>query len=337
MSFLTVRGTRRSLLSSAAAVAMALTVSLGGVMAQDGVAPYEPSEGVADLSGTIVADGSSTVGPVTEAVAEEFASVASGVQLEVSISGTGGGFERFCNGETDLQNASRSIKDEEAELCAENGVEYYAFEIAYDGIAVVVNPENDFVECLTVDQLKLMWQPEDAATSWNQIDPTFPDEPIALYGPGTASGTFDYFTGEIVGEEGSSTTNYLPSEDDNQLVEGVSGDANALGYFGLAYYEQNADRLKLVGIDGGNGCVNPTAEAVADGTYAPLSRPLFLYVNAASLERPEVQEFLTFYLASAGELAGDVGYVASPDQVYADDQAKLQAAIDGTGTPDSAN
>lgn len=336
MSFLTVRGTRRSLLSSAAAVAMALTVSFGGVMAQDGVVPYEPSEGVSDLSGTIVADGSSTVGPITEAVAEEFASVASGVQLEVSISGTGGGFERFCNGETDLQNASRSIKDEEAALCAENGVEYYAFEIAYDGIAVVVNPENDFVECLTVDQLKLMWQPEDAATSWNQIDPSFPDEPIALYGPGTASGTFDYFTGEIVGEEGSSTTNYLPSEDDNQLVEGVSGDANALGYFGLAYYEQNADRLKLVGIDGGNGCVEPTAEAVADGTYAPLSRPLFLYVNAASLERPEVQEFLTFYLASAGELAGDVGYVSSPDQIYADDQAKLQAAIDGTGTPDSA-
>ncbi|MCC6945120.1 MAG: PstS family phosphate ABC transporter substrate-binding protein [Thermomicrobiales bacterium] len=327
----------RSLLVAAVALAVSIWFALSGVVAQDAAPkPYTPSENAAELTGTIVADGSSTVGPITEAVAEEFAAVASGVQVEVSISGTGGGFERFCNGETDLQDASRPIKDKEAAKCAEASVEFYKFEVAYDGIAIVVNPENDFVSCLTVDQLKLMWQPENPATNWNQIDPSFPDQPISLYGPGTSSGTFDYFTGEIVGEEGSSTTDYLPSEDDNQLVEGVAGDKNALGYFGLAYYEQNQDRLKLVAVDNGNGCVDPSTDTVRDLSYAPLSRPLYLYVNAASLQRPEVQEFMNFYLATASELAGDVGYVASPDDVYVGDQARLLAAIDGTGTPDSA-
>jgi phosphate transport system substrate-binding protein len=336
MSFFDAHGTRRSLLGSAAAVAVALAVSLGGVDAQDATPlPYTPGEDVSDLSGTIVADGSSTVSPITEAVAEEFVSVASKVQVEVSISGTGGGFERFCNGETDVQDASRPIKDEEAAKCAANGVEYYLFEVAYDGIAIVVNPDNDFVSCLTVDQLKKMWQPENPATNWNQIDPSFPDQRISLYGPGTSSGTFDYFTAEIVGEEGLSTTNYLPSEDDNQLVEGVAGDENALGYFGLAYYEQNQDRLKLVGVDNGNGCVEPSTDTVRDLTYAPLSRPLYVYVNAASLQRPAVQEFMKFYLASAVDLVADVGYVDSPTDVYVSDQTKLQAAIDGAGTPDS--
>lgn len=335
MSFLTVRGSRRALFSSVASAGLALTITLGGVMAQE-VTPYEAPENAGDLSGTIVADGSSTVGPITEAVAEEFAAIASDVQVEVSISGTGGGFERFCNGETDVQDASRAIKDEEAAKCAENGVDFYVFEVAYDGIAIVVNPENDFVDCLTVDQLKMMWQPENPATNWNQIDPSFPDQPISLYGPGTSSGTFDYFTAQIVGEEGSSNVDYMPSEDDNQLVEGVAGDENALGYFGLAYYEQNADRLKLVSVDSGNGCVEPSSETVQDLSYSPLSRPLFVYVNAASLQRPEVQEFMKFYLASAFELVADVGYVDSPTEVYVNDQAKLQAAIDGTGTPDSA-
>lgn len=336
MSFFDVRGTRRSLLRSAAAVAAALTISLSGVVAQSATPlPYSPSDGAGDLSGTIVADGSSTVGPITEAVAEEFASVAPNVQVEVSISGTGGGFERFCNGETDLQDASRPIKDEEAAKCSANGIDYYVFEVAYDGIAIVVNPDNDFVDCLTVDQLKLMWQSENPATNWNQIDPSFPDQPISLYGPGTSSGTFDYFTEQIVGEQGSSTTNYLPSEDDNQLVEGVAGDANALGYFGLAYYEQNMDRLKLVGVDAGNGCVTPSTDTVRDLSYEPLSRPLYVYVNADSLTRPEVQEFVKFYLASAMDLVADVGYVDSPTEIYVSDQAKLQAAIDGNGTPDS--
>lgn len=337
MSYLDLRGTRRSLLGPAVAVVLALTISLGGAVAQNATPlPYTPSDGASELSGTVVADGSSTVGPITEAVAEEFASIASDVQVEVSISGTGGGFERFCNGETDIQDASRAIKDEEAAKCAANGVEYYVFEVAYDGIAIVVNPDNDFVSCLTVDQLAQMWRADDPATNWNQIDPSFPDQSISLYGPGTSSGTFDYFTGEIVGEEGLSNTNYLPSEDDNQLVEGIAGDKDALGYFGLAYYEQNQDRLKLVAIDNGNGCVEPTTETVRDLSYEPLSRPLYVYVNAASLERPEVQEFMTFYLASAVELVADVGYVDSPTDIYISDQAKLQAAIDGAGTPDSS-
>jgi phosphate transport system substrate-binding protein len=337
MSIFDVRGARRSLLGSAMALATALTISFSGAIAQDATpVPYTPSGDASNLSGTIVADGSSTVGPITEAVAEEFASVAPDVQLEVSISGTGGGFERFCNGETDIQDASRAIEDDEVANCAANGVEYYEFEVAYDGIAIVVNPENDFVTCLTVDQLKMMWQPENPATNWNQIDPSFPDQPISLYGPGTASGTYDYFTAQIVGEEGSSTTDYNPSEDDNQLVEGVAGDENALGYFGLAYYEQNQDRLKLVGVDSGNGCVEPSADTVRDLSYAPLSRPLYVYVKAESLQRPEVQEFVKFYLASARDLVADVGYVASPDDVYVADQAELQGAIDGTATPPSA-
>jgi phosphate transport system substrate-binding protein len=319
----------------AVALLTAVTISMSGVGAQDATPmPYTPGTDLGSLSGNIVADGSSTVGPITEAVAEEFAGQASGVQVEVSISGTGGGFKRFCAGETDLQDASRPIEDDEKVLCQEGGVNYYDFEVAYDGIAVVVNPENDFVECLTVDQLKMMWQPENTATSWNQIDPSFPDEPISLYGPGTDSGTFDYFTANIVGEEGSSTTNYQPSEDDNQLVEGVAGDSNALGYFGLAYYEQNADRLKLVAVDAGDGCVEPTPETVQNLSYKPLSRPLFVYVKAESLSRPEVQEFLRFYLANSATLSPDVGYVASPVETYLEDQAKLEAAIAGTIGPD---
>ena len=280
-------------------------------------------------------DGSSTVGPITEAAAEDFAPIAPKVQVEVSISGTGGGFERFCNGEIDIQNASRAIKPAEQEKCAANGVDFYVFEVAYDGLAIVVNPKNEAVDCLTVDQLAMMWRPDDPVTNWSEIDPSFPDKSIRLYGPGPSSGTFDYFTSVIVGEAGSSTVDYLPSEDDNQLVEGVAGDEYALAYFGLAYYELNRDRLKVVAVDNGNGCVIPTAETVRNLTYAPLSRPLYLYVNAASLERAEMQAFLRFYLAAAGELAVDVGYVASPAEVYARDQAKLEAAISGTGTPDS--
>lgn len=330
------RGMRVAIVRLVFMLIVVSTFSFGGVFAQGATPlPYTPSEGVRELRGTIVADGSSTVGPITEAVAEEFAFVAPKVQVEVSISGTGGGFERFCNGETDLQDASRRITKEEAAKCAAAGIDFYVFDVAYDGIAIVVNPENDFVSCLTVEQLQAMWRPDDPATRWNQIDPSFPDRPIRLYGPGTSSGTFDYFTQVIVGETGSSTIDYLPSEDDNQLVEGIAGDKNALGYFGLAFYEMNQDRLKLVAIDGGNGCVEPTPDTVRNLTYTPLSRPLFVYVNADSIRRPEMQEFLIFYLASVQELAPDVGYVASPDDVYVRDQTKLAAEIAGTGIPDS--
>ena len=316
------------------AVAAALTLP-GLAGAQDATpAPYTPGTDPGSLSGSITTDGSSTVFPIMEALAEEFGAIAGDVEITVDVSGTGGGFERFCNGETDLSNASRSIRDEEIEACAANGVSYYEFEIAYDGLSVLVNPENDWVSCLTVEQLNQIWMLDSTVTQWSDVDPSWPAEDIALYGPGTDSGTYDYFTAEINGEEGVSRQDYTPSEDDNVLVEGVAGDRNALGFFGYAYYEQNQDRLKLVEIDGGSGCVAPSPETIQDGSYAPLSRPLYVYVKADSLTRPEVQEFLRYSLAEVTTFVAEVGYVASPGQVYLDDQAKLEAAIAGTGTPD---
>jgi phosphate transport system substrate-binding protein len=269
-----------------------------------------------------------------EALAEEFGAQAGGVQLTVDVSGTGGGFKRFCAGETDLSNASRAIKDEEMAACAEAGVNYYAFEIAYDGLSVVVNPENDWISCLTVDQLNQIWMKDSTVSKWSDVDPSWPAEEIQLYGPGTDSGTYDYFTQVINGEEGVSRDDYTPSEDDNVLVEGVAGDKNALGFFGFSYYEQNQDRLKLVEVDSGSGCVAPSVETVQDLSYSPLSRPLFLYVNSASLARPEVQEFLRYAIAEVGPLLPEVGFIGSPSQIYADDQAKLEAAIGGSVAPD---
>jgi phosphate transport system substrate-binding protein len=316
-----------------AAFAFAASLMLpGAVMAQDGeLQPYVPAEGI---SGAIEADGSSTVGPVIEALAEEFAPIQSDVQITVNISGTGGGFTRFCNGETDLQNASREIRDTEIESCIANGVNYYVFEMAYDGISVVVNPENDFVSCLTVEQLGMLWAPDSTVSTWADLNPEWPAETISLYGPGPDSGTFDYFTGVVNGEEGVSRTDYTPSEDDNTLVAGVTGDANALGYFGFAYYEQNADSLKLVEIDNGNGCVAPSAETIGDLSYDAFSRPLFIYVNAESLMRPEMQEFIRFSIATAPSIVGEVGYVASPADIYLADQVRLEAAIAGEAAPD---
>jgi phosphate transport system substrate-binding protein len=288
------------------------------------------------LSGEIVSDGSSTVGPLTQAAAEEFNALAPDVQTSVDISGTGGGFARFCNGETDFQNASRPIDEEEAATCAENGVDWYEFEVAYDGITVVTNPEIAFLECLTVDQLASIWQ-TDGAQTWADVNPEWPAETINLYGPGTDSGTFDYFVETILGEN-EIRQDFTPSEDDNVLVEGVSGDASSLGYFGAAYYQENQDILKAVAIDNGDGnCVMATPETIQDGSYAPLSRPLFVYVRADSLQRPEVAEFTRFYLNEAAALAPEVGYVASPADVYTADLESLEAALGGTGTPDSAS
>ena len=323
----------------ATALAVALIVSMSFmsiVRAQDATpAPYTPPANAGDLSGKIIADGSSTVGPITEAVAEEFATVASDVEVEVNISGTGGGFKRFCAGETDVQDASRAINDEEMATCREAGIQYYVFEVAYDGITIVVNPANDFVTCMTVDQLKKLWQADSPAQNWSDIDPSWPNEKVNLYGPGTDSGTYDYFVEKILGSADASTrTDYTPSEDDNVLVEGVAGDENGLGFFGFAYYEQNQDRLKAVEVDGGNGCLSPSTDTIRDGTYAPLSRPLFVYVKAESLARPDVQEFMRFYLANAISLVADVGFVDSPTDVYVKDQARLEAVIAGNGTPD---
>jgi phosphate transport system substrate-binding protein len=276
----------------------------------------DSSEGEGGLSGTIVGDGSSTVFPISEAVAEEFGKVEPDVRVVVGISGTGGGFKKFCNGETDFSDASRPIKDEEKEACANSGIEFVEFQVAFDGLSVMLNPENDFVECLTVDELKRIWEPGSTVDSWNDVRPEWPDQSIALYGPDTDSGTFDYFTEVIVGEEDASRPDYTASADDNVLVQGIAGDEDALGYFGYAYYVENTDKLKLVAVDGGEGCVAPSRETILDGTYSPLSRPLFVYVRKDALEQPEVAEFMRFYLTEGRPLVSEVGYVEAPESAY---------------------
>jgi phosphate transport system substrate-binding protein len=266
------------------------------------------------ISGSIAVDGSSTVFPITQALAEEFSAEQPGVRVSVGTSGTGGGFEKFCAGETAISDASRPIDaEEEAPICAENGVEYVELQVALDGLSVVVNPENDFAGCLTVEELAAIWGPGSEIETWSEIRQGFPDQPLTLYGPGTDSGTFDYFTDEIVGEEGASRSDYTASEDDNVLVQGVAGDPNALGYFGYAYYEQNQDKLKVLGVDSGSGCVSPNRQTIASGDYTPLSRPLFIYVSKEAAGRPEVATFVDFYLATVNELVSEVGYIPVPE------------------------
>ncbi len=287
------------------------------VVERERVVEVTPTPG--PVEGTILVDGSSTVGPITMAVAEEFQKLYPEVRVPVGISGTGGGFKKFCPGETDINDASRPIKSSEMEACQKNGVEFIELPVAFDGIAVVVNPQNDFVDCLTVEELKKMWEPaaEGVITNWSQVRPGFPDRPLTLYGPGADSGTFEYFTEAIVGKALSSRGDFLPSEDDNVLVQGVAGDPGALGYFGLAYYEENKDKLKLVAIDNGQGCVLPSFETVAGGTYQPLSRPLFIYLNRARADaKDEIDLFVQFYLQNAKNLVPDVGYIPLTDEIY---------------------
>ncbi|HEY9648503.1 MAG TPA: PstS family phosphate ABC transporter substrate-binding protein [Chroococcidiopsis sp.] len=262
-------------------------------------------------------DGSSTVYPITEAVAEEFMAQNRGLNVTVGVSGTGGGFSKFCNGETDISNASRPIKATEIEKCRAAGIEYIELPIAYDALTIVVNNRNTWANSMTVDELKRLWEPsaQGTITRWNQIRPNWPNRPIILYGPGSDSGTFDYFTEAIVGEADSSRADYTASEDDNVLVQGVVGDTNALGYFGFSYYSENSSRLKAVSIDNGSGPVAPSSETVENGTYQPLSRPLFIYVSAASLDRPEVRQFVSYYLGRP-DLAEEVGYVRLPADAY---------------------
>ena len=275
---------------------------------------------------TITADGSSTVGPFTTKAAEDFRAAA-GVDVTVGISGTGGGFERFCRGETDLSNASRPIKEEEAAACADAGIEYLEFEVANDALTNVVNPQNDWVTCLTVDQLKRIWQPGSRIESWNQLDPSFPDVPLRLYGAGTDSGTFDYYTGVIVGEEGASRTDYNASEDDNVTVQGVSGEEGGLGYFGFSYFEENQDRLKALEVDGGQGCVAPSVASAQDGSYTPLSRPLFVYVKKSSFdENEDVRDFVKFMLDNEQSIAEVARFVPLSAEQLAEQQAKYEGA-----------
>jgi phosphate transport system substrate-binding protein len=274
--------------------------------------------GSSSLHGSIGIDGSSTVFPITEAVAEEFSLENRRVRVTVGIAGTGGGFQRFCRGETAIQDASRPINQQESDACVSNGIEWIELPIAYDALTIVVSPRNDWASCLTRDELKGIWEPEAQGkiTHWNQVRPEFPNAPLRLYGAGTDSGSFDYFTEVIVGKAKSSRGDYTASEDDNVLVQGVSGDRNSLAYFGLGYYEENKGKLKLVGVDSGSGCVLPTSENVESGRYAPLSRPLFIYVNTRDADRLEVAAFVDFYLQNVAFLANDVGYVGFSDELY---------------------
>ena len=275
--------------------------------------------------GAIEIDGSSTVFPVTQAVAEEFRKEHPGVQVSVGISGSGGGFKRFTVGEIDISDASRAIKDSEAEAAASNGIEFIEITVAWDGLSVVTSMSNEFVDCLTTEELKLIWDAGSTVDNWNQVRSSFPDKPLRLYGPDTDSGTFDYFTDEINGEEDRSRSDYTASADDNTLVQGIAGDGGSLGYFGYAYYAENTDKLKLVSVDSGNGCVAPNNATINDGTYSPLSRPLFIYVSKESNERPEVRAFLEFYMEHGGALANEVGYVALSAADYASQLALIQA------------
>ena len=276
------------------------------------------------LSGSISADGSSTVYPITEAIAEEFGREHEGaVRVTVGLSGTGGGFKRFCAGETDISNASRRIKESEQQLCTQNGVSFVELQVAYDGLSIIANPKNAFLQCLTVDELKKIWEPGSTIKNWSQVRPGFPNEEMKLYGPGTNSGTFDYFTEEVVGKQGASRADYTASEDDNVLVQGVEGDASSIGYFGFAYYKENAQRLKLIGVDAGSGCVMPSEESIKGGTYKPLSRPLFIYVSDKSMARPEVKAFVDYYLTHAAELVPQVGYVALEQAQYQQSMGQL--------------
>jgi len=287
-----------------------------------------------NLSGNITADGSSTVFPITEAVAEEFGKLTRGkVRITVGVSGTGGGFKKFCNGETDLANSSRPILPSEVELCARKGIEFIELPVAIDGLTVMVNPQNSFIQCMTVKELRTIWDPEAEGkiTRWNQVRPEWPDRSLQLYGPGVDSGTFDYFTEVVNGKAKASRGDYTASEDDNVLVQGIAGDKDSLGYFGYAYYAENTSRLKAVAIDGGSGCVNPTEKVINDGTYAPLSRPLFIYVRRDSAAHPQVREFVRYYLGEDGrKLVDDVGYIPFPGRVYALALARFNKGATGT-------
>ena len=313
-------------------VAAAIAVACGG-----GSAPAGGGSGTSTAPAIITADGSSTVYPVTEAVAEEFQKVNAGTQVTVGRSGTGGGFQKFCRNETVISNASRPIAAAEVEACEKSGIEYIELPVAYDGMAVVVNPKNTWTTSMTVAELNKLWSPDaqGKVLRWNQVRASWPNQEIHLFGAGVDSGTFDYFTEVINGKPKVSRGDYTSSEDDNVLVQGVAGDQSALGYMGLAYFEENKDKLKLVAIDdenpaNGEGPIMPSEETVRNGTYRPLSRPIFIYVNTAALSRPEVVKFVEYYVTSASPLVSEVGYVPLTDSEQNLVQARFAAKTTGT-------
>ncbi len=290
----------------------------------------EKSTGAGDkpkLSGTIRVDGSSTVAPLSEAAAERFQKENSGVQVTVGTSGTGGGFEKFCNGETDISDASRPIKQSEKDACAAKGIKYDELTVANDGLAVVVSPQNTWAKCLTVEQLKKVWAPDSKVANWKEVDPSFPDEKLSLFGAGTDSGTFDYFTEAVNGKEGASRTDYTASEDDNVTVNGVAGTKGGMGYMGLSYVEENKGKLKALAVNPGSGCVEPNTQTVQANTYKPLGRPLFIYPKAEALKRPEVKEFVRSYVTEADKIAEDARFIPMTEPQKQQGLAKIETLL----------
>lgn len=268
------------------------------------------------VEGEVSIDGSSTVFPLAEAVAEEFGKENKDVRVTVGVSGTGGGFKKFAAGETDISNASRPIKQTEIDAAKANNIEFIELKVSFDGLTVIINKENDWAKEMTVDQLKQIWNPTSTVKMWSDVNPAWPQEVIKLYAPGVDSGTFDYFTETINDEAGAIRPDFTASEDDNVLVQGIAGDKYALGFFGHSYYEENLDSLQAVSIDNGNGPIEPTFDNIKSGAYAPLSRPLFIYVNKASLDKPQVRAYVEYFLTVAAELAPEVGFVSLPQEEY---------------------
>ncbi len=308
------------------------TPSASSPAATQTTAANTPAPATSKLSGNITVDGSSTVAPISKAVAEDFAKSNPGVKVPVGTSGTGGGFKKFCSGDIDIADASRPIKKAEAEICKKAGIDFVELPVAVDGLTVVVNKENTWAKCLTIPELKKMWEPdaEGKITSWDQVRPDFPKETIALFGAGADSGTFDYFTEAVNGKAKTIRKDYQPSEDDNIIVKGVQGGKGTMGFFGVSYYEENAKTLNAVEVDGGKGCVAPTTENINTGKYAPLSRPLFIYVSKKALARPEVKAFIDFYLTKDEKLVKEVGYVPLPGDALTKVVARFKAETVGS-------
>jgi phosphate transport system substrate-binding protein len=310
---------RRAFVPGIAALALALSACGGADAGSD-----SGSE-AGGASGSVTIDGSSTVFPMSDAAAELLNEENPNINVSVSESGTGGGFERFCNGETDISDASRPIEEDEVAVCEENGIEFTELQVATDALTVVVHPELD-VDCLTVDQLKELWGPDSTVSNWNELDPSFPDQEIALFGPGTDSGTYDYLANDVIESETEDTrSDYESSEDDNVLVQGVAGTPGATGYFGYTYYEQNADSLKAVSIDSGDGCVEPSAETAQAGEYTPLARPLFIYVkDEAYADNEAVTEYVDYYIGNLEEIAEIGQFIPLSEDLYSETQSNLE-------------
>jgi phosphate transport system substrate-binding protein len=341
----TISGSKRLVALASAAIFAIGACSTGGASsapstaASTGASPSAAGEestapSAEALTGSVKIDGSSTVYPITEAVAEEFQAANSGVQVSAAFSGTGGGFKLFCVGDTDINDASRPIKaddDGEGKACTANSIEFVELQIAIDGLTVVVNPENTFATCLTVEQLAKIYGPDSPqGLKWSDVDPSFPAEAVNRFMPGADSGTFDYFTEVINGEVDAATQYATPSEDDNVLVTGVAGDVNGIAFFGYAYYVENQDKVKAVEVDGGDGCVAPTDATINDNSYAPLSRPLFIYPDVGKAkEKPELKAFVDFYLENTTALSAEVGYVALPEDLLQAEKDEWAAAVGG--------